>query len=137
MRVFALLLFIAGFSVSSAASDRQIGFVQQDHPGELVIVTVNQSKKKHVVIVRDFRADEREFSRQIPKEDFELLWSAFLSEDAKRFTFDSGNMSDVGFYTVKLVGKEAGFAIRLPNDQLPESLALAIGKIKSWIDEKG
>jgi hypothetical protein len=136
MRFFALLFAFAFLDIGSSAADRQIGFVQQEEPGQLVIVTVVQTGKKNVVTIRDFRSASPERRRSISKEDFDSLWSAFAGDDAAAFAFQQGNMSDVGFYTVKLIAPKKNLSLRFPSESLPSTVAPAIEKIRAWIDEK-
>ena len=118
------------------AADIQIGYVQQEKPGELVIVSVVQTGKKNAVIVHDFRKGAGEKMHPIAKEEFELLWSAFTGTEASQYAFEPGNMSDVGFYTLKIVGGKKKISLRIPKDKQPEAISVAIAKIQSWIDEK-
>ncbi len=90
-----------------------------------------------MVTVRDFRSETPEKRLPIAKEDFELLWSAFAAPEVAGFAFEQGNMSDVGFYTVKLIAKKKDIALRFPSEKLPDTVSPAIEKIRTWIDEKG
>ena len=137
MRIFISFLVLLAFSVVAVAADRQIGYVQQEKPGELVIVSVVQTGKKNAALIHDFRKGAGEKMRPIAKEEFELLWSAFTGPEASSFVFEPGNMSDVGYYTVKILGGKKEISLRIPRDKKPEAISAAIAKIQSWIDEKG
>jgi hypothetical protein len=78
-------------------------------------------------------------SPAITSDDFESLWKAFTSSEASAYAFQpspSDSMSDVRFYTVKLVGPKQQISLRIPREKQPEAISSAISKIKAWIDEK-
>lgn len=135
---FLLILALALPAICFAAKNRQIGYVQQEAPGELVIISLIETKKKATLIVRDVRKGMVPSDYELGKDEFETLWSAFSGPEAAAFATvpdKNTNMSDVGFYSIKLIAKKKDLWIRIPSESCPETLKQQIGTIQSYIDK--
>ncbi len=53
--LFILIFALALPAICFSAKNRQIGYVQQEAPGELVVISLIETKKKATVVVRDIR----------------------------------------------------------------------------------
>lgn len=123
------------------AADRQIGFVQQQQPGHLDMISLIQSKKKTVAVVHRFSAKPSERTHPIQKEQFDSIWAVFTSTAVDQYEFvpnESDSMSDPKFYTIKIEGASQSKSLRIPiADQLAKPISDAVRQIQAWIEEKG
>ena len=132
-----LFLFLAlSVTACSFAKSRSIGFVQQEQPGELVMITVADTGRRSVVTVRDFRTDPSETINRIDKQKFEMMWDSLNSTIAHEFKVSdssSQNMSDVGFYTIMIKEGKRSVTLRIPAGEIPDSLTDTIDSIRAYI----
>lgn len=132
-----IFLFISLLLASSLfGKQTQVGYVQQDTPGSLVIITPTEELRDVAVVVRDFRFGGDELSEKMEREEFDTIWKSLMSNASVPFRGNPANMSDVGYYTIALRTDGASITLRIPSDEIPESLNSAIQSIHAYIKTK-
>ena len=146
IRYLVALLFVAVLTgcVSSLGSFstvvRQVGYVEQEKPGALVIVTITEKSNAAAVIsIMDVRTGMRDNHTEIGSTVFQEIWLLMNSEELAEYKFtptQSDSMSDPEFYTITLKSNGKDLYFRLPVGSLSGKSKNVVEIIKSYIKAK-
>ena len=135
MKILKITILLIISALALSAETKLIGYVQQETAGDLVIVTVSEAKKNAVVVVRSFQPPAKELKEKIKKEEFEAIWNSLHTEDSEAFIKEPENMSDVGFYTIRLMSEKGERTLHIPSSEVPEGAQFGIDQIHSYIKQ--
>ena len=125
-----LILFVLSSCGSQSVKDsgahpRQIGYVEQEKPGALIILTLTDSGRMIGGSILDAKAGMRENRFSITEEQFSFIWTSLNSPGISKYQFTpkkTDSMSNPKFYTISKISEAGDQSYRIPVESgSPES----------------
>lgn len=135
-RIFIVLVAII-FSSYTFAGDRSVLFLQQEIPGHIIYVSLNEKGNRAIVSVVGMGASKVKEQGSIPIKEFEQIWDFVNSKSLMEFKLPEGtegNMADPQYYTVNIgVGSKSKVNLQIPISEKKEVVGEFVRKLKNFI----
>jgi hypothetical protein len=136
-----VIAFIAiTFSSVILAGDRSILFLQQETPGHIVYVSLNEKGNYAIVSIVGMGASTVSEQEKIPIKEFDEIWELANSNPLMEFILPEGtesNMADPDYYTVNIGGRgKSKVNVQIPVSKKQGVVGEFILKFKKFIPAK-
>ena len=139
LRLYIALVAVT-FSSVVFASDRSILFLQQETPGHIIYVSLNEKGSRAIVSVEGLGASKVKEQGVIPIKEFENIWDIANSKSVMKFKIPEGaekNMADPKYYTVNIGGDgKSKVNIQIPVTEKRGVVGDFVKKLKKFIPAK-
>lgn len=122
----------------SGSQLRQIGYVEQEQPGALIVLTLTNTTKVIGGSILDVKARMRDNRFPVPKEQFTFIWSSLSDPEFIAYQFrpsKSDSMSDPKFYTISKKSGDSNLSYRIPIEAESQKIKDVIKALKAIIVE--
>lgn len=117
---------------------RQIGYVEQEQPGALIVLTLTDTAKVIGGSILDVKAGMRDNRFSVTQEQFAYIWSSLSSPEFTAYQFTpnkTDSMSDPKYYTISKKSVTGDLNYRIPIDTELQKIENVINALKAIILE--
>ena len=135
-----VLLLVSLYGSICSAADRGILFLQQERPGHIIYVSLNELTDNAMVNVIGMGASKVNKETFIPIRKFNEMWKLVHSEQFNKFSVPDDskrNMADPRFYTISYSVKgNTKKIIQIPITEKKGKIGVFVNKLKDFIPGK-
>ena len=121
---------------NSGIQPRQIGYVEQEKPGALIVLTLTDTGQIIGGSILDVKAGMRDNRFPITEEQFSFIWNSLSSSEIAAYQFSpkkSDSMSDPKFYTISKKSDAGDLNYRIPIEGDSPEIERVIDALKAII----